>query len=261
MSRNRRDELCGLLSVPCKKRKQASNSCDSPEADRFYCPYPGCKRSFAELWRLKVHYRARPEVRGSGRERGHGTELAACPKCSQALFTGKHHVRAQLMKGFRYFSWQNFENGSVRSLPVAGSLPSPSRADQPCRVWPARGAGHTRLNWNRRYEQRPTWLAQSRALTSSLGLLEQWTSNYSACTVFRILSLGHWPSALGSPGSSLVIKVHQTWHAPGQGTDWSATAGAFAAAGIPNSFLSKTRQRLCPQHLDTTSASRPASAL
>ena len=21
---------------------------------RFYCPYPGCKRSFAELWRLKV---------------------------------------------------------------------------------------------------------------------------------------------------------------------------------------------------------------
>ena len=23
--------------------------------DRFYCPYPGCTRSFAELWRLKVH--------------------------------------------------------------------------------------------------------------------------------------------------------------------------------------------------------------
>jgi hypothetical protein len=36
------------------------------DPDRFYCPYPGCNRSFAELWRLKVHYRAPPDVRGSG---------------------------------------------------------------------------------------------------------------------------------------------------------------------------------------------------
>lgn len=28
-----------------------------PDDGRFYCPFPGCKRSFAELWRLKVHYR------------------------------------------------------------------------------------------------------------------------------------------------------------------------------------------------------------
>jgi hypothetical protein len=46
------------------------------EGERFKCPYPGCKRSFAELWRLKVHYRAPPDVRGSGKERGHGQELA-----------------------------------------------------------------------------------------------------------------------------------------------------------------------------------------
>lgn len=26
-------------------------------SERYYCPYPNCKRSFAELWRLKVHYR------------------------------------------------------------------------------------------------------------------------------------------------------------------------------------------------------------
>jgi hypothetical protein len=26
-------------------------------SERYFCPYPGCKRSFAELWRLKVHYR------------------------------------------------------------------------------------------------------------------------------------------------------------------------------------------------------------
>lgn len=60
--------------------------------DRFYCPYPGCNRSFAELWRLKVHYRAPPDIRGSGKERGHGTELTHCPKCGKTLKPGKHHV-------------------------------------------------------------------------------------------------------------------------------------------------------------------------
>jgi hypothetical protein len=30
-----------------------------PQADdnRYFCPFPNCKRSFCELWRLKVHYR------------------------------------------------------------------------------------------------------------------------------------------------------------------------------------------------------------
>lgn len=42
------------------------------QSDRYYCPFAGCTRSFAELWRLKVHYRAPPDVRGSGKERGHG---------------------------------------------------------------------------------------------------------------------------------------------------------------------------------------------
>lgn len=69
-------EAVGTLSYPC----------------RWFCPYPGCKRSFAELWRLKVHYRAPPDVRGSGRERGHGTELTHCPKCGKGLKPGKHHV-------------------------------------------------------------------------------------------------------------------------------------------------------------------------
>ena len=62
------------------------------DPNRFYCPFPGCKRSFAELWRLKVHYRAPPDVRGSGKERGHGAELAGCPKCGVDLKPGKHHV-------------------------------------------------------------------------------------------------------------------------------------------------------------------------
>eukprot|EP00803_Ostreobium_quekettii_P004681 evm.model.scf_1722.1 EVM.evm.TU.scf_1722.1 scf_1722:29228-31818(+) len=62
------------------------------DPNRFYCPFPGCNRSFAELWRLKVHYRAPPDVRGSGKERGHGAELAGCPKCGMELKPGKHHV-------------------------------------------------------------------------------------------------------------------------------------------------------------------------
>lgn len=62
------------------------------DPERFYCPYPGCNRSFAELWRLKVHYRAPPDIRGSGKERGHGTELMQCPKCGKSLKPGKHHV-------------------------------------------------------------------------------------------------------------------------------------------------------------------------
>lgn len=52
----------------------------------------GCNRSFAELWRLKVHFRAPPDIRGSGKERGHGQELQYCPKCGQELKPGKHHV-------------------------------------------------------------------------------------------------------------------------------------------------------------------------
>ncbi|KAG1655772.1 hypothetical protein FOA52_008479 [Chlamydomonas sp. UWO 241] len=60
--------------------------------DRFYCPYPSCNRSFVELWRLKVHHRAPPDVRGSGKERGHGVELDICPKCREELKPGRHHV-------------------------------------------------------------------------------------------------------------------------------------------------------------------------
>lgn len=67
-------------------------------SDRFFCPYPGCQRSFIDLWRLKVHYRADPDVRGSGRERGHGRELPACPKCHVTLERGRHHVNCKAGK-------------------------------------------------------------------------------------------------------------------------------------------------------------------
>lgn len=61
-------------------------------SDRFYCPWPGCKRSFAELWRLKVHHRSSASSRGSGVERGHGVEVEHCPRCQAPLLPGRHHV-------------------------------------------------------------------------------------------------------------------------------------------------------------------------
>eukprot|EP00884_Botryococcus_braunii_P003922 jgi/Botrbrau1/13530/Bobra.0347s0014.1 len=75
-----------------KSVKGHSRTNRGKDPERFYCPYPSCNRSFAELWRLKVHYRAPPDVRGSGKERGHGCELQYCPKCGKELRAGKHHV-------------------------------------------------------------------------------------------------------------------------------------------------------------------------
>jgi len=75
-----------------KQTAETAPSAPKKDPDRFYCPYPGCNRSFAELWRLKVHYRAAPDVRGSGKERGHGAELESCPKCGAELKPGRHHV-------------------------------------------------------------------------------------------------------------------------------------------------------------------------
>jgi hypothetical protein len=34
------------------------------DPSRYHCPFPGCKRSFQELWRLKVHYRFVPSLVG-----------------------------------------------------------------------------------------------------------------------------------------------------------------------------------------------------
>lgn len=62
------------------------------DPERFYCPWPGCKRSFAELWRLKVHHRAPPHIRGSGRERGHNVELTHCSRCHEQLVAGRVHA-------------------------------------------------------------------------------------------------------------------------------------------------------------------------
>ncbi|GLC46524.1 hypothetical protein PLESTM_001885400 [Pleodorina starrii] len=83
-------QLDGVGPSPASQPANGKDGAKDPE--RFYCPYPGCNRSFAELWRLKVHFRAPPDIRGSGKERGHGTELTHCPKCGKTLKPGKHHV-------------------------------------------------------------------------------------------------------------------------------------------------------------------------
>ena len=70
-------------------------ACSPAAHGRFCCPFPGCDRSFAHLWRLRMHYRTPPELGGPDEERGHGSELPACPKCSSTLVLGKHHGDCQ----------------------------------------------------------------------------------------------------------------------------------------------------------------------
>ena len=45
--------------------------------------------------RLLQHYRAPPNERGSGKERGHGVELPICPACNEELEPGKHHNKCK----------------------------------------------------------------------------------------------------------------------------------------------------------------------
>lgn len=80
--------------MPCTATKRGKREKQAKPKDetRFNCPYPGCDRSCAELWRLKVHFRAPPDNKGSGVERGHNAELEYCPRCFTKLEAGKHHV-------------------------------------------------------------------------------------------------------------------------------------------------------------------------
>ena len=69
--------------------------CPCASAAEAAAVHAGCKRKFASLWRLKVHYRAPPNERGSGKERGHGVELPICPACGEDLEPGKHHNKCK----------------------------------------------------------------------------------------------------------------------------------------------------------------------
>ena len=117
---------------------------DSDGASRFHCPHPGCKRTFAELWRLvsalpmqalmlgqalmgvaaaqKVHYRADPNVRGSGKERGHGCVRA---QCEQLLACLRQAVRVTMVQGGAV---------AVPQVPRAAAAGQASRGLQECRA-------------------------------------------------------------------------------------------------------------------------------
>ena len=44
------------LDVMAKHQRLSASGKLERNPERFYCPYPNCTRSFAELWRLKVNY-------------------------------------------------------------------------------------------------------------------------------------------------------------------------------------------------------------
>lgn len=62
----------------------------------------GCQRSFAELWRLKVHYRAPPDIRGSGaswslkRERGRSNDVQYTVALVLKTDAGVTHIGASV---------------------------------------------------------------------------------------------------------------------------------------------------------------------
>lgn len=65
------------------------------------------------------HPRAPPDIRGSGKERGHGTELTHCPKCGKGLKPGKHHVGCS---GGKAGARQNKRTKAVRPAKGADSV-------------------------------------------------------------------------------------------------------------------------------------------
>lgn len=56
MQKQQQGQQAPGLAMEVKQDPEAEPTI-SESSERYYCPYPGCKRSFAELWRLKVHYR------------------------------------------------------------------------------------------------------------------------------------------------------------------------------------------------------------
>lgn len=80
------------------------------------------------MWRLKVHFRAPPDVRGSGKERGHGTELKYCPKCGKELKPGKHHVGCTAGKSAprQAAKRQRYASSTSTDDPTSGDTPTGS---------------------------------------------------------------------------------------------------------------------------------------
>lgn len=50
-------DVASLINLQNMDKDSEGADGSGNSSERYYCPYPNCKRSFAELWRLKVHYR------------------------------------------------------------------------------------------------------------------------------------------------------------------------------------------------------------
>lgn len=59
--------------MPNSQAEKAAKAGQARNPERFYCPFPGCNRSFAELWRLKVS-------EGGGDASGPADILDACAR-------------------------------------------------------------------------------------------------------------------------------------------------------------------------------------
>lgn len=119
--------------VPVKQRQKRAYK----DPSRWRCPHPDCNRSFAVLWRLKVHYRAPVDARGSGVERGHGTELSHCPKCGTEFQEGRHHVNCSAgrtagppnPKRIRKRSAESSGSEGTATPPVVAKRPHPPQPE------------------------------------------------------------------------------------------------------------------------------------
>lgn len=82
------DNLTSSLHGVQQGSAMADGSAGSKQdSSRYHCPFPNCKRSFCELWRLKVHYRCGVEgVRGLG-----GVDGCWCFMCRHA--SASKHTR------------------------------------------------------------------------------------------------------------------------------------------------------------------------
>lgn len=116
---SKRNEMSeGSVCQSKKGNREKGEKEQNMKTERFHCPYPGCTRSFADLWRLKVHYRAAPGIRGSGKERGHGSELNACPKCHTELRPGKHHVKCNITNNFKKHGIRKKYKHKLKTIPL-----------------------------------------------------------------------------------------------------------------------------------------------
>lgn len=77
-------------SAPMAPEEASGSEVTAVPPPTFACPYPGCRRSFSELWRLRKHHRA-PDLPGMG-QRGHDSELTHCPRCMEPLKPNTAHI-------------------------------------------------------------------------------------------------------------------------------------------------------------------------